>query len=59
MQRSWRRRFPLPAVIGTIPMILVAVGVFVIGIGFSVLWSFTSSKLFPTYDFVGLAQYRR
>ena len=59
MQRSWRRRFHLPAVIGTIPMILVAVGVFVIGIGFSVLWSFTSSKLFPTYDFVGLAQYRR
>ena len=40
-------------------MILVAVGVFVIGIGFSVLWSFTASKLFPNYDFVGLAQYRR
>jgi glucose/mannose transport system permease protein len=59
MQRSWRHRFHLPAVIGTIPMILVAVGVFVIGIGFSVLWSFTSSKLFPSYDFVGLAQYRR
>ncbi|TPK75602.1 sugar ABC transporter permease [Mesorhizobium sp. B2-4-15] len=59
MQKSWRQRFHLPAVIGTIPMILVAVGVFVIGIGFSVLWSFTSSKLFPTYDFVGLAQYRR
>ena len=59
MQKSWRHRFHLPAVIGTIPMILVAVGVFVIGIGFSVLWSFTSSKLFPTYDFVGLAQYRR
>ncbi|RUT88084.1 sugar ABC transporter permease, partial [Mesorhizobium sp. USDA-HM6] len=37
MQRRWRRRFHLPAVIGTIPMILVAVGVFVIGIGFSVL----------------------
>jgi glucose/mannose transport system permease protein len=31
----------------------------VIGVGFSVLWSFTSSKLFPSYDFVGLAQYRR
>ncbi len=59
MQQSWRRRIHLPAVIGTIPMILVAVGVFVIGIGFSVLWSFTASKLFPTYDFVGLQQYRR
>ena len=55
----WRRRIPLPAIVGTIPMILVAVGVFVIGIGFSVLWSFTSSKLFPAYDFVGLAQYQR
>jgi len=40
-------------------MILVAVGVFVIGIAFSVMWSFTSSKLFPTYDFVELQQYRR
>ena len=59
MQQSWRRRVHLPAIIGTIPMILVAVGVFVIGIGFSVLWSFTASKLFPAYDFVGLAQYRR
>jgi glucose/mannose transport system permease protein len=59
MQQSWTRRFHLPAVIGTIPMILVAVGVFVIGIGFSVLWSFTSSKLFPNYDFIGTAQYSR
>ena len=59
MQQSWRRRFHLPAIIGTIPMILVAVGVFVIGIGFSVLWSFTASKLFPNYDFVGLSPVRR
>lgn len=59
MQPNWKRRLHLPAIIGTIPMILVAVGVFVIGIGFSVLWSFTTSKLFPTYDFVGLTQYRR
>ena len=59
MRQSWKRRLHLPAIIGTIPMILVAVGVFVIGIGFSVLWSFTTSKLFPTYDFVGLTQYRR
>jgi glucose/mannose transport system permease protein len=59
MRQDWRRRFHLPAVIGTIPMILVAVGVFVIGIGMSVLWSFTASKLFPNYNFVGLMQYRR
>jgi len=59
MAQARKHRFPVHAVIGTVPMILVAVGVFVIGIGFSVLWSFTSSKLFPSYDFVGLAQYRR
>lgn len=59
MAQIRKYRFPFHAVIGTIPMILVAVGVFVIGIGFSVLWSFTSSKLFPSYNFVGLAQYRR
>lgn len=59
MAQIRKHRFPLHAVIGTVPMILVAVGVFVIGIGFSVLWSFTSSKLFPSYNFVGLAQYRR
>lgn len=59
MQKDWRRRFHLSSVIATIPMILVAVGVFVIGIGMAMLWSFTASKLFPNYDFVGLTQYRR
>ncbi len=54
-----RRRFNYSAVIGTVPMILVAVGVFVIGIAFTFFWSFTSSKLFPAYDFVGLKQYCR
>jgi glucose/mannose transport system permease protein len=59
MALSRRRAFHIQAVLGTIPMILVAVGVFVIGIGFSILWSFTSSKLFPNFNFVGLAQYYR
>jgi glucose/mannose transport system permease protein len=59
MPRATKRRLPLNAIIGTTPMIIVSVGVFVIGIGFSILWSFTSSKLFPSYDFVGLLQYRR
>ena len=40
-------------------MILVAVGVFIIGIGFTFFWSFTSSKLFPNFHFVGLEQYAR
>ncbi len=54
-----KRRVQPNAILGTLPMILVSIGVFVIGIGFSVLWSFTSSKLFPNWDFVGLLQYRR
>jgi glucose/mannose transport system permease protein len=40
-------------------MIMVSVGVYIIGILFTFYWSFTSSKLFPSYDFVGLDQYRR
>src|SRR5688500_5484629 len=59
MAQTRKRTFHVQSVIGTVPMILVAIGVFVIGIGFSILWSFTASKLFPNYDFVGLAQYHR
>lgn len=40
-------------------MAIVAIGVFVIGISFTVVLSFTTSKLFPTYDFVGFMQYER
>jgi glucose/mannose transport system permease protein len=40
-------------------MIAVSVGVYIIGIGFTFFWSFTSSKLFPNSDLVGLDQYRR
>jgi len=55
-----RKRFTnISAIIGTLPMIVVAVGVFVIGIIFSVIWSFTSSKLFPNFNWVGFAQYER
>jgi glucose/mannose transport system permease protein len=49
----------LPSIIGTLPMAIVAIGVFVIGISFTVVLSFTTSKLFPTYDFVGFMQYER
>lgn len=47
------------SVVGTTPMILTAIGVFVVCIIYSFLLSFTSSKLFPSFDFIGLVQYER
>ncbi|HEV2518254.1 MAG TPA: sugar ABC transporter permease [Devosia sp.] len=58
--RANRRRLlsKLPAIIGTIPMMIVAIGVFVIGIGFTIVLSFTNVKFFLiNIDFVGLKQY--
>lgn len=57
--RAGRRRLlsQLPAIAGTLPMAAVAIGVFVIGIAFTVILSFTNSKLFPTFNFVGMRQY--
>jgi glucose/mannose transport system permease protein len=40
-------------------MIATAIGVFVVCIIFSIIWSFTSSKLFPNFNFIGLGQYQR
>ena len=54
-----RRRFKVQAVVGTLPMIAVAVGVYIIGIAFTFYWSFTNSKLFPSNTLVGFDQYRR
>lgn len=54
-----RKKFNYQSVIGTIPMILAAIGVFVICIIFSVIWSFTNSKLFPNFNFIGFEQYER
>ncbi len=55
---QWRRfRGRLPAIIGTLPMAIVAIGFFVIGIAFTVYLSFTGSKLFPTYEIIGWRQY--
>ncbi len=54
-----RRRFNYQSVIGTMPMIATAVGVFIICIIFSIIWSFTNSKLFPNFNFIGLDQYVR
>jgi len=38
-------------------MSIVAIGVFVIGIAFTIVLSFTNSKLFPSFTFVGWRQY--
>lgn len=40
-------------------MSIVAIGVFIIGIAFTVIWSFTSTKFFPSFEFVGLRQYSK
>lgn len=58
--RAGRRRLvgKLSAIIGTLPMMIVAIGVFVIGIAFTVTLSFTNTKFFLiNIDFVGLRQY--
>lgn len=39
-----RKRFNIQSVLGTTPMIATAVGVFVICIIFSIIWSFTNSS---------------
>lgn len=59
MAEPRRRKPKISAVLGTTPMIAVAVGVYVIGIAYTCYWSFTGSRLFPSNDLVGLAQYRR
>jgi glucose/mannose transport system permease protein len=57
--RRRRRRGSLQAILATTPMIIAAVGVFVICILFSIFWSMTNSKLFPNFNFIGLTQYQR
>jgi glucose/mannose transport system permease protein len=49
----------LSAKIASIPMILTALGVFVGGTLWTVVYSFTDSKLLPRLNFVGLDQYTR
>lgn len=58
--RHGKRRFNVNAVVGLAPMFAVAFGVFVICIAYSVVLSFTGSRLFPKFDtFVGLENYAR
>ena len=49
----------LPAKIAAIPMILTALCVFVGGTAWTVMYSFTGSKLLPKTKWVGLDQYER
>ena len=49
----------LNAKIASIPMILTALVIFVGGTAWTVLYSFTNSKLLPRFNFVGLDQYDR
>jgi glucose/mannose transport system permease protein len=56
--RKIARRNP-SALIAGIPMVLVVFWVFVYGTAWTVLFSFTNSKLLPKTNFVGLDQYDR
>lgn len=56
--RKIARRNP-SALIAGIPMVLVVFWVFVYGTAWTVLFSFTNSKLLPRTNFVGLDQYER
>ncbi|MEL6463752.1 MAG: sugar ABC transporter permease [Pseudomonadota bacterium] len=49
----------LSAKVASVPMVLTALVVFVGGTAWTVLYSFTSSKLLPKLNFVGLDQYER
>lgn len=58
-QRPSRLFKNMSAKIASIPMVLTAVGVFLGGTIWTVVYSFTNSKLLPRLEFVGLEQYRR
>ena len=57
MERVWASN--LTAKIAAIPMMLVALGVFTGGTIWTIVYSFTDSKLLPRERWVGLDQYRR
>ncbi|MEK1868242.1 MAG: sugar ABC transporter permease, partial [Ensifer adhaerens] len=54
---QWLRN--LNAKIASVPMILTAVVIFLGGTIWTVVYSFTNSKLLPRLSFVGLDQYER
>ncbi len=59
MAERRRKAFPLAAVIATIPLMIESVGVYIFGIGLSVYFSFTNTRVFPSYKLVGWSQYVR
>lgn len=52
-----RRRIQFQAILATTPMIIIAISVFFVAILFTIYWSFTSSGMFPGWNWVGLKQY--
>jgi glucose/mannose transport system permease protein len=59
MARRRKLTTTIMPVIGSSPMIAVGVGVYIFGIIYSVALSFTNSRLFPKFNFVGLESYER
>ena len=59
IRRPNRLLHNISAKIAALPMILTALVVFLGGTAWTVLYSFTDSKLLPRLNFVGLAQYKR
>lgn len=54
-----RKKINLTSLLASTPMIIVAVGLFVICAGYSITLSFTKSRLFPKFNWVGFDQYER
>lgn len=59
MKRKTRMWTNLSAKIASIPMLITAVGVFILCVGYSIGLSFTRSRYFPKFDFIGFEQYIR
>ena len=58
-QPAARRRRAVAAQLALLPMAITVLGVYIGTVLWSIRISFSSSKIFPTNDFVGLAQYQR
>ncbi|OKH88792.1 carbohydrate ABC transporter permease [Thalassospira sp. TSL5-1] len=59
MKRKTRMWSNLSAKIASIPMLITAVGVFILCVAYSIALSFTRSRYFPKFDFIGFDQYIR
>jgi len=57
--RPWRLRSRLPAALALLPMAVIVIVVYLGCMAWTVRLSFSSSRLLPVYDFVGLLQYQR